>query len=360
MMHVRAKTKGAETKQENNHPVSGLGWLVTHNGVITNDDEVWEELKGDTERFAEVDSSAINLVLSRRGLSGLGLLSGGASLVAWNSQSRNQLVLAKIGTNPFWLFMPSPGLLVWSSDPDVASVMYSSLVGQVPMCTAGQLPEGTALTVSLSGEIKTYKIKSKPIPMKPRSHVLGYNPLPTHYAGPPTSWTPPAQGVQVRDSRPFGGSISAGSDSDRGVKSTGLQSVKRPAPMYDNVQIPSPGLLRCLESVGRTGSVIVKTVYGKWLVNENKNVGYTMQFIPNRDMKRWAVNESFDWWEAMEDEEIRALLSNRQPLEIREGKPVNAMFCPWCGISRSQAAWMEDKLQCEYCEITSLHHIVTQ
>lgn len=56
--HTRAFTKGRPSNNLNNHPlISDLGFALIHNGVITNDDALFEEFK--LERQGEVDSEVI-------------------------------------------------------------------------------------------------------------------------------------------------------------------------------------------------------------------------------------------------------------------------------------------------------------
>jgi len=61
--HTRAQTKGAATNPENNHPIQTGSIIGVHNGVIINDDNLFEWLHkitdGDVKRLAQVDSEII-------------------------------------------------------------------------------------------------------------------------------------------------------------------------------------------------------------------------------------------------------------------------------------------------------------
>jgi len=59
IFHARAKTKGSEKDNKNNHPVwsKNSGCAVVHNGIISNDDEIIADMKW--SRDGEVDSEAI-------------------------------------------------------------------------------------------------------------------------------------------------------------------------------------------------------------------------------------------------------------------------------------------------------------
>lgn len=56
--HTRQKTQGNENNNNNNHPIlTDTGLSMVHNGIISNDDDIFEKYK--LERKAEVDSEAI-------------------------------------------------------------------------------------------------------------------------------------------------------------------------------------------------------------------------------------------------------------------------------------------------------------
>lgn len=61
-MHTRAGTKGSEDDNKNNHPVfSKSGIAITHNGVISNDDSIFEVKN--YEREGKVDSEVVLRIL---------------------------------------------------------------------------------------------------------------------------------------------------------------------------------------------------------------------------------------------------------------------------------------------------------
>jgi asparagine synthetase B (glutamine-hydrolysing) len=58
IFHTRAKTKGEPVNNMNNHPIFNKnGDCIVHNGMISNDDEVYKKIK--VERDAQVDSEVI-------------------------------------------------------------------------------------------------------------------------------------------------------------------------------------------------------------------------------------------------------------------------------------------------------------
>jgi len=59
--HNRLATKGDKKKNENNHPIETRNWMVVHNGVLYNDDELKEQYK--LKYREEVDSAIIPRLL---------------------------------------------------------------------------------------------------------------------------------------------------------------------------------------------------------------------------------------------------------------------------------------------------------
>jgi len=60
--HTRAETQGSHTNPKNNHPITTGGVIGVHNGMISNDDDLFTWLDGETNkknRIAEVDSEII-------------------------------------------------------------------------------------------------------------------------------------------------------------------------------------------------------------------------------------------------------------------------------------------------------------
>jgi glucosamine 6-phosphate synthetase-like amidotransferase/phosphosugar isomerase protein len=62
LIHTRWATKGDPADAVNNHPVVAPGVLLVHNGVLTNDDDLFAMLGA--ERIGEVDSEALAALVS--------------------------------------------------------------------------------------------------------------------------------------------------------------------------------------------------------------------------------------------------------------------------------------------------------
>jgi asparagine synthetase B (glutamine-hydrolysing) len=67
LVHTRWATKGSPRKNENNHPLFAGNAAVVHNGCISNDDELFREMK--LSREAEVDSDIIRAIADEEGIS---------------------------------------------------------------------------------------------------------------------------------------------------------------------------------------------------------------------------------------------------------------------------------------------------
>jgi glucosamine 6-phosphate synthetase-like amidotransferase/phosphosugar isomerase protein len=59
MGHCRLKTKGTEENNKNNHPIVTGDVVGVHNGVITNDDQLFDKYRTEFDRKADVDSEII-------------------------------------------------------------------------------------------------------------------------------------------------------------------------------------------------------------------------------------------------------------------------------------------------------------
>lgn len=117
--HTRAATKGHPSINKNNHPMWDGKVAVVHNGVITNDDQLFHELK--YNRAAETDSDIFRAIISEQGfstraLNQLNRISGSAAIAAVSTEFPRKLFLARSG-NPIVLATTDDyQQLVWSSE----------------------------------------------------------------------------------------------------------------------------------------------------------------------------------------------------------------------------------------------------
>ena len=66
LLHTRAATKGTPHVNKNNHPLSSGAGCAVHNGMISNDDFLFSDLK--LERGAETDSDIIRAIIDKEGI----------------------------------------------------------------------------------------------------------------------------------------------------------------------------------------------------------------------------------------------------------------------------------------------------
>jgi len=106
--HVRAKTQGAASDNNNNHPVFGKRWLITHNGSVTTMDKV----HGYTYK-GEVDTEYIVAQLETKGLDGLKETRGSAGLVIFDMMADNPTVYLWAHNQTFYLGYESSTKTWW-------------------------------------------------------------------------------------------------------------------------------------------------------------------------------------------------------------------------------------------------------
>lgn len=117
--HTRAATKGHPSKNKNNHPMWDGKVALVHNGMVSNDDSLFGELK--YERSAETDSDIFRAIISENGFTLkahnlLNRVNGSAAIAAISTQHPGKLFLARSG-NPIVLATTDDmHQLVWSSE----------------------------------------------------------------------------------------------------------------------------------------------------------------------------------------------------------------------------------------------------
>jgi glucosamine 6-phosphate synthetase-like amidotransferase/phosphosugar isomerase protein len=114
LLHTRYSTHGSTTYNGNNHPVQGHGFIVTHNGVLQNDDETFQTL--DVNRLHQVDSEAINATLRYSGVESVADELEGSISIAWVDETDSTTVhLFTNGLNPLVIGRTVDGDIVWAS-----------------------------------------------------------------------------------------------------------------------------------------------------------------------------------------------------------------------------------------------------
>jgi len=151
LVHVRDYTKGHPSLTANNHPVRHGSIVGIHNGIIKNDDELFEQYGiARAEPGMTVDSEIIFALAERsrgRTVDALQELYGSMA-TAWLDEGRPELLLARGLGRPLWLGNTKKELFFASTR--VALELVESYAGI--KLRKSELPEGTIVAVE-SGEI---------------------------------------------------------------------------------------------------------------------------------------------------------------------------------------------------------------
>ena len=114
MLHTRFTTQGSTKNMGNNHPITTNRIVSTHNGVLWNDDDIFDRL-GST-RFNEVDSEALNVSLRLMSPKWMIENNEGSISLAWVDLDKPEIVhLITNGNNPLVIGRLLSGHIVWAS-----------------------------------------------------------------------------------------------------------------------------------------------------------------------------------------------------------------------------------------------------
>jgi len=114
LLHTRYTTQGSTSNNGNNHPIVGHGITLTHNGVISNDRQMFREV-GVTP-LHEVDSEAINAMLGASTPSHMVETLRGSMSIAWVEGDEDKVNLMTNGRNPLVIGRTVEGHIVWASN----------------------------------------------------------------------------------------------------------------------------------------------------------------------------------------------------------------------------------------------------
>lgn len=132
VLHTRWATKGSTQQPVNNHPIETGGIVGVHNGVIGNDDALFN-LIGPERRIGEVDSEAVFAMLAYGGTSAgeaFEKLEGSAAVAWLDVDQPDTLHLARISSSPLVLARTAKGSLLFASTEGAirAAVKQTSIV----------------------------------------------------------------------------------------------------------------------------------------------------------------------------------------------------------------------------------------
>jgi glucosamine 6-phosphate synthetase-like amidotransferase/phosphosugar isomerase protein len=119
ILHTRYATQGSPQVASNNHPIPRGKIVLTHNGHISNDTELFRQLG--VPRVGQVDSEAVAALIAFSEGKPWEILPEiyGTAALAWIAQhDPRTLHLARVNSSPLWLAQASTGSLFYGSTKD--------------------------------------------------------------------------------------------------------------------------------------------------------------------------------------------------------------------------------------------------
>ena len=169
MGHTRYATQGSPNINGNNHPIRAGSTIGTHNGSISNDDELFN--KFDLERFAQVDSEVVfRLFDSATSESDfvdnrLRLIEGRVALV-WSDLERPEYVYMIKANNPLRLaYIPTLNIIAYGSTDEIIKAGFKSNIKPI------EVKKNTMLRINT----KTLKIRKTNIKISKPKYNFGFN-----------------------------------------------------------------------------------------------------------------------------------------------------------------------------------------
>lgn len=362
LIHTRAQTKGSPKNNKNNHPVNGFGWLVVHNGSVMNDDDLFEYYKD--ERFAEVDTSAIPLVLSKGAtletqIQHMTTLGGAATFAAWEIASPRKIILARFGHNDLYLFLDKENnILYFSSAAIFAKSLPAYSLGSLRFLTLHKIADDKVVVLDLDNPVRTFKVTRRPF----------------YHIGPKKVERATGKtGVSsaVGDSKPV---ISKAEDkyvvlktvADRNYQMMWWPGNEPTKPLSDLTHVTyNPMILVAEESKCRMpGSpYVLLTAYGRWKFRKTERC-VERDFRPRKAIRKW-------WKSHLKVKHLYLPVDITGNSHVCDGKQLAETFivhlktdngtevqmpgymCPWCGVTNRVPSWVGEKYRCEFCKIAS-------
>jgi glutamine---fructose-6-phosphate transaminase (isomerizing) len=121
--HTRMVTNGDPSRFENNQPVYGDDLAIIHNGIITNEAEVWKE-NSDLARHAEVDTEVMLRLLERHMRAGRTLSDVMPEVIAQLEGGNSYAVLDR--PSAALILSTANGSIYWAASEDGSLVCFAS------------------------------------------------------------------------------------------------------------------------------------------------------------------------------------------------------------------------------------------
>ena len=377
LFHARATTKGTENDNENNHPVSHAGWVVVHNGHITNDDELFEYYKAD--RYAAVDTAAIPLVLKQGkdyedSLRQLSILAGNASIAVWSLAEPDKIAIARLGTNDVYFFLdPSHEILYWCSTPLAGRSIPGYRVKNLGFFTVSKLHEDKLAVLSPKmDDMRLLKIERRPF------SPVRYRVLAVYASGIGASGATPTPPTVLGDRIGF---VSKHENKTRGKDSRAFtwgqpNAALKGKPDIDTSQVQSNWFdwtvirQKIADYAAQGGKHIVftqPTAYGRWMfdcVDSSATAKLTAVFLPAKRIKKyWRRHFAEELPDLRLPTELAKLdrimtLEEFSFIEQTNDAPPGRIYimgymCPWCGVTGKTHEWSRLEFRCPACGIIS-------
>lgn len=165
--HCRLRTKGDPSNNLNNHPIVAGSIVGIHNGVISNDDDLFE-LNPQIDRIAQVDTEIIfqlvNMFFSR-GKSTVeaiketcSMLRGSFACALLNAQCPSNLFIFRAMINVSLLLYKDYGIVAFATIPYTVKETMSGITQEEPVALSLPRNSGTVLDLN-EGSISTFSLK---------------------------------------------------------------------------------------------------------------------------------------------------------------------------------------------------------
>lgn len=155
ILHTRWATQGSPSNNGNNHPIARGRIVLTHNGHVRNDRELFRELG--VPRCAQVDSEALAALVAFADGEPWEYLARvqGTAAIAWLEQGkRSTLHLARINSSPLWLAQTKSGSLFYGSTKQ--TVENAAIIAGADIDWLYEAKEGEYFRV-LDGKVVEYQ-----------------------------------------------------------------------------------------------------------------------------------------------------------------------------------------------------------
>lgn len=188
LLHTRYATQGTPMNLDNNHPILYDDVLVTHNGHISNDDELFKE--EELERKAQVDSEIIAALFQKHGIDKahipLQKLDGNMAVAVSDLRKPNTLVLAKSWHSPLEYYLSKQGIIWASTKSTIQDALEDSLNFKIKYGDIDSLQAGEILLLE-NGSCEKLQFKSYVKPYEKKSYSYSWDDNRTRYQGKQTS-----------------------------------------------------------------------------------------------------------------------------------------------------------------------------